>query len=156
MVNYCKYPSPFGELLITEENGQLTSLLFSEPMHLRAELHNTPVLQQAAAQLEEYFAGRRYQFELPYLTVGSFFDQAVRKAMLSIPYGETRSYKQVAELCGNANAARAVGQACNRNPLPIFIPCHRVIGADHRLVGFSSGVEIKRALLDFERANKPQ
>ena len=103
-----------------------------------------------AAQLEEYFAGKRREFDLPLRFNGTEFQRRVWSALMTIPYGETRSYGAVAKLCGNAKASRAVGMANNRNPVVIICPCHRVIGSDGSLVGFGGGITVKKWLLDHE------
>ena len=104
-----------------------------------------------AAQLEQYFAGRRKTFELPLAPEGTAFQLKVWQALQEIPYGETRSYGQIARAVGNEKAARAVGMANNQNPISIIIPCHRVIGADGKLVGYGGGLERKACLLELER-----
>lgn len=109
----------------------------------------------ATRQLKEYFAGERRQFDLPRVLDDTAFRVKVWLALERIPFGETVSYGRVGEWVGSANASRAVGLACGANPLPIVIPCHRVIGADGKLVGFGGGLEMKRALLTFERARTP-
>ena len=103
---------------------------------------------------EEYFLGKRKVFGLPLNLTGTKFMKAVWEALLTIPYGETRSYKEIAQMIGNPNACRAVGQANNKNPISIIVPCHRVIGSDGNLVGYGAGLEIKEYLLDFERRHK--
>lgn len=109
-----------------------------------------PLLNRAKAQLAEYFSGSRQQFDLPLSPQGTAFQQAVWGYMEEIPYGETRSYGEIADALGNANKARAVGGAANKNPLPIVIPCHRVLGSSGNLTGFAGGLEIKRFLIDLE------
>jgi methylated-DNA-[protein]-cysteine S-methyltransferase len=112
---------------------------------------NNPVLEQSIEELEEYFNGRRKVFDIPVdLSAGRPFQQSVWKALISIPWGETRSYGDVAQMIGNPRAARAVGSANRSNPIPIVVPCHRVIRADNQLGGYNSGVERKRALLELE------
>lgn len=106
--------------------------------------------QPYRAQLEQYFAGKRKYFDLPLEMRGTPFQRRVWEALLAIPYGETRSYKDVAETIGSARAVRAVGGANNRNPLPIVVPCHRVIGANGSLVGYGGGMPIKVQLLRLE------
>src|SRR5690349_2968503 len=109
------------------------------------------LLAVAAEQLTEYFAGRRLVFELPLADVGgSPFERAVWARLAAIPYGEMVTYGEVARAVGDASAARAVGVACNRNPLPVLVPCHRVVGADGKLVGFGGGLRRKRLLLELE------
>ncbi|MBI6546698.1 MAG: methylated-DNA--[protein]-cysteine S-methyltransferase [Cyanobacteria bacterium NC_groundwater_1444_Ag_S-0.65um_54_12] len=109
-----------------------------------------PVLELAAIQLEEYFAGRRQSFDLPLQAVGTPFQQAVWNALRTIPFGVTRSYAEIAQAIGRPTATRAVGAANGRNPLSVIVPCHRVIGADGSLTGYGGGLEFKRWLLDFE------
>jgi methylated-DNA-[protein]-cysteine S-methyltransferase len=108
------------------------------------------VLRTARDQLEEYFAGRRTTFDLPLAPVGSAFQRRVWAAVQEIPYGETESYGRVAARLGLVNGARAVGAANGQNPLPVVVPCHRVIGADGRLVGYGGGLDRKRTLLEIE------
>lgn len=107
----------------------------------------------AYEQVEEYLAGQRQEFEIPLQPCGTAFQQVIWQILQQIPYGQTLSYGQVATLWGNKNAARAVGMACNKNPIAIIIPCHRVVGANGVLVGYAAGVGIKSKLLDIERAN---
>ena len=109
------------------------------------------LLCRAKAQLEDYFHGRRTSFDLPLNPRGTAFQQAVWKHIEQIPYGKTRSYGEIAAALGNMNKARAVGGAANKNPLPIVIPCHRVMGKSGTLTGFSGGLEIKKYLLDLEQ-----
>ncbi|WP_165072424.1 methylated-DNA--[protein]-cysteine S-methyltransferase [Desulfovibrio sp. ZJ200] len=110
----------------------------------------SPILRRARAQLEEYLAGRRRSFDLPLAPRGTDFQRKVWEALTRIPYGETRSYKQIAEAVGCPRGCRAVGLANNRNPISIVIPCHRVIGADGSLVGYGGGLPLKKALLRLE------
>lgn len=111
------------------------------------------VLKSAERELEEYFEGRRREFTVRLDIVGSEFDVMVWSALRGIPYGEVRSYRWLAEQIGYPNAYRAVGRALSRNPLPIFLPCHRVVRADGGLGGYSAGVDVKRFLLRLEREN---
>ena len=104
-------------------------------------------------QLEEYFSGKRSSFSLPMAPVGTQFMQDVWQALVTIPYGEVRSYRDIAKAIGNPKACRAVGMANNRNPLPIIIPCHRVIGANGKLVGYAGGLDCKEKLLALEKEN---
>jgi methylated-DNA-[protein]-cysteine S-methyltransferase len=141
--------SPLGRLTLFEEDGRLTAL---DWYGKRAAGEPTPLLLEARRQLASYFAGRRHIFELPLAPVGSPFELRVWQLMSDIPYGETRTYGELAR--DLAAAPRAVGQACGRNPLPILIPCHRVLAADGRLGGYSGGggAETKRRLLLLEGA----
>ena len=111
----------------------------------------TPLLRQAAAELAAYFAGQLREFTVPLAPKGTPFQQKVWAALREIPYGETRSYKEIAAMVGNEKACRAVGMANNRNPLPIFIPCHRVVGSDGKLVGYAGGLDVKTFLLELEK-----
>lgn len=104
-------------------------------------------------QVQEYLAGERRSFDIKYELEGTDFQKKVWNALTQIPYGETRSYKEVAEMIGNSKASRAVGMANNRNPLMMIIPCHRVIGADGSLTGYAGGLEMKHYLLELERNN---
>lgn len=147
-------PSPIGLLTLVEEDGALTALRFHPDLPRDAAsfaLPSTPLLRQAAAELREYFAGQRRQFTVPLAPKGTPFQQKVWKALQEIPYGETRSYKEIAIAAGNEKACRAVGLANNRNPLPIFIPCHRVVGSDGKLVGYAGGLDVKTFLLELEK-----
>jgi methylated-DNA-[protein]-cysteine S-methyltransferase len=111
-----------------------------------------PALAACAQQLEEYFTRRRRQFDLPLAADGTAFQHSVWQALAAIPYGELRSYRDIAKVIGNPAAVRAVGAANGRNPLPIVVPCHRVIGSNGSLTGFAGGLEIKTFLLELEGA----
>lgn len=146
-----------GLVLLVEEDGRIIALDPAQkraapvPAHLKdAVRKQTPLLRAAAEQLEEYAAGRRKDFDLPLAPRGTAFQQKVWQALTRIPYGETRSYKQIAEAVGCAKGFRAVGLANNRNPIAVVIPCHRVIGADGKLVGYGGGLPLKQALLRLE------
>lgn len=115
-----------------------------------------PLLRRAAEELGEYLAGRRRDFTLPLDPSGSDFQRQVWQALRSIPYGQTRTYGQIAEQIGRRRAARAVGMANNRNPIAILIPCHRVIGSDGSMTGYAAGIAIKERLLALERRNTPR
>ena len=110
-----------------------------------------PILEMAQIQLQEYFAGKRQVFDLPLDFNGTDFQKKIWKALLSIPFGETRSYKQIAIQIGNENAVRAVGAANGKNPISIIAPCHRVVGANGKLVGFAGGLDNKQILLKIEQ-----
>jgi methylated-DNA-[protein]-cysteine S-methyltransferase len=112
--------------------------------------HSTSVMRETIRQLRLYFAGELRQFDLPLELIGTDFQKRVWNALLTIPYGETRSYTEIALQIGAPRAVRAVGAANGRNPIPIIVPCHRVIGASGSLVGFGGGLEWKRKLLDLE------
>ena len=109
------------------------------------------VINEAIRELNEYFAGERRNFNLPLLFAGTPFQQRIWNALLTIPYGETRSYMQIARIVGNEKGVRAVAQAIGANPMSIIVPCHRVIGSDKALTGFAGGLEAKRYLLNLEK-----
>ena len=147
-------PSPIGSLSLVEENGALVEVRWNFDLPRDAApmaLPSTPLLRQAAAELAAYFAGALREFTVPLAPKGTPFQQKVWAALREIPYGETRSYKEIAAMVGNEKACRAVGMANNRNPLPIFIPCHRVVGADGKLVGYAGGLDVKTFLLNLEK-----
>lgn len=143
--------TPLGPMTLVEENGALIELRFGEALRPDEPLRSTPLLQKAEAELGEYFAGARKAFTVPLAPRGTAFQQAVWNALAAIPYGETRSYGAIAKQVGNPKAARAVGMANNRNPLPVIIPCHRVIGTNGGMVGYGGGLPIKEALLALEK-----
>lgn len=152
---YCK--TPIGKLTIVEEKNSIIELCFTvEGITGTKEVKEiaTPLLEEARKQLEEYFKGDRKIFNLPLRLKGTEFQKKVWEALLDIPYGETASYKDIAKSIGNEKASRAVGNANNKNPLPIFIPCHRIIGANGKLVGYGGGLDIKIKLLELENRNR--
>jgi methylated-DNA-[protein]-cysteine S-methyltransferase len=153
--------SPIGELRLVENDGAVTQIEFSPFAPVGAGLDgrprgarddDRPVLVEAARQLRAYFDRDLKEFDLPLAPVGSVFQQLVWKGLREIGYGETSSYGQLAHRLGKTNAAsRAVGLANGRNPIPIVIPCHRVIGADGTLTGYAGGLERKQKLLELEQ-----
>lgn len=147
-------PSPVGPLTLTQEDQALTGLHFGEHPQQGAE-GPTPLLEEAARQLEEYFAGQRKEFSLPLAPKGTEFQLRVWQALLQIPYGETRSYGELAAMVGNPKACRAVGGANHRNPLSILIPCHRVVGTKGSLTGYAGGLAVKEFLLKLESEARP-
>ena len=140
--------SPIGELSLAVDEAGVCAVTFGR---LDVEATDDPRLDEAVAQLRSYFAGELTEFDLP-LSVrrGSEFERAVWVELARIPYGEMRTYGAIAAAVGDASAARAVGVACNRNPLPLVVPCHRVVGAGGKLVGFGGGLPRKRFLLELE------
>lgn len=151
--SYFTYDLPFGKMSIASEDNHITAIQFSDVLEGHGARQSSGITDLAAHQLEEYFNGKRKIFELALNPVGSPFQKSVWTALEGIPYGSTKSYKQVAELIGNPNASRAVGMANNKNPILIVIPCHRVVGADGALVGYAASLEIKKRLLDLEQLN---
>lgn len=146
--------TPIGPLTLTEEAGALTGVLFGSHAPQGALLAETPLIRQAFEQLEEYFRGERRAFDLPMDARGTPFQRRCWQALLAIPYGQTRTYAQQAQAVGSPRACRAVGMANHRNPLPVLIPCHRVVGADGSLTGYAGGLTIKRMLLAIEQPRK--
>ena len=147
MTIYCKImTSPVGLLTLESDGESITALRFGG----NHDGESCPLLEKAARELEEYFAGQRREFDLPLSPAGTEFQRSVWKALLTIPYGQTASYGQIAARVGNPKASRAVGMANNRNPISIFIPCHRVVGADGSLTGYGGGLPIKEYLLKLE------
>lgn len=155
----CPYPSPLGELTLVAADGALVAILFPDeqlhpPLDGRRD-DDEPVLRAAASQLDEYFAGDRCAFDLPLAPHGTPFQLRVWEALRAIPYGETEGYGGLAARIGRPTASRAVGQANGRNPLPIVVPCHRVIGTNGTLTGYAGGIDRKRWLLDHEARHGP-
>lgn len=148
--------TPVGVLTLAAGDQGLAGVLWENDDPARTRLGpmradpSHPVLREATRQLEEYFAGRRREFELPLQFIGTGFQQRVWQALLSIPFGQTRSYAQIAQQIGQPRAVRAVGAANGRNPLSIVAPCHRVVGANGKLTGFAGGLEVKARLLALE------
>lgn len=152
MMKYFNYITPIGKLGISEDGGAIVSIVFdSEPTLKDIKYQETDLIKEASKQLSAYFRGQRHGFDLPLTLKGTDFQQKVWQALLQIPYGKTASYGQIAKAIGNDKASRAVGMACNRNPLPILIPCHRVVGANGNLVGYAGGLDIKQYLLSLEQ-----
>jgi len=144
--------APVGLVGIGESGGVLTRVVFfsAEPFGFS---QSSPLLDEAFGQLDAWFAGRLREFSLPLVEPRTAFERRVRQAMLRIPYGATASYGELAAAIGSLGAARAVGTACARNPLPIIVPCHRVVAVGGRIGGYRGGTEMKRRLLDFECGN---
>jgi len=152
MKYYIKYISPVADLYLVEERGQLIEISFHRLEHQEEmEEKRTELLEEVERQLQEYFAGRLQHFDLPLHPQGTEFQKKVWKALMSIPYGETRSYGEIAKQIGNEKAVRAVGGANHVNPISIVIPCHRVIGKNGTLTGYGGGLKIKETLLTLER-----
>lgn len=155
MENNYMFKSPIGVLKISEENDRITGLDLqrknTDIVVTQRHLQHTDLLYEAYKQLNEYFAGRRREFELPLCFHGTTFQQAVWRELQRIPYGETRSYADIAIGIGNPKAVRAIGQANHRNPIMIIVPCHRVINKNGTLGGFGGGLEVKKFLLDLEK-----
>jgi methylated-DNA-[protein]-cysteine S-methyltransferase len=156
MYRYKIIRSPVGHLKLLASGHGLAAILWENDrpnrvrLHPQEEMSEHPVLLEAERQLNDYFAGNRGRFSVPLDFVGTEFQQKVWTALLTIPFGETRSYRQIAEQIGRPAAVRAVGAANGRNPISIIVPCHRVIGSNGALTGFAGGLEAKAYLLGLE------
>ena len=155
MIRYDMMPTNQGELLVAIDERGLVHVDFVAGLRplpdMRDWLQDGEALASFLAEFEAYFAGRLQRFTLPLAARGTAFQQAVWRALCDIPYGETRSYGDIARSVGSPRGFRAVGMANNRNPISIIIPCHRIIGSDGKLVGFGGGLDIKEFLLGLER-----
>ena len=151
---YCYIDTPIGELLLAGADDALTMIGFPKGSMRRDPqpdwIYNEKPLREARRQLEEYFAGTRKAFDLPLRLEGTEFQVSVLEALQKIPYGQTVSYGEIAKRIGRPKAVRAVGAANGRNPIPIVVPCHRVIGSSGDLTGFGGGLDTKEALLRLE------
>ncbi|MDY6012359.1 methylated-DNA--[protein]-cysteine S-methyltransferase [Clostridium sp.] len=157
MRNLAFIDTKIGKLAI-EENGRAITDVYIVNEEIEKDdsilLKETDLLKEASKQIKEYFEGNRQNFDLLLEPKGTEFQQKVWNALKEIHYGETKSYGEIAKMIGNEKAARAVGMANNKNPIMIIIPCHRVIGANGKLVGYSEGVDIKETLLNLEKDNR--
>lgn len=153
-MKYCYLETPIGKLLLAGKDDELHCIAFPNGKMKREPdadwMHVKSAFPEARRQLKEYFAGKRQVFDLKLAPNGTPFQRQVLDALQQIPYGETASYADIARKLGRPGAARAVGAANGRNPLPIVIPCHRVIGSKGALTGFGGGIETKKALLALE------
>ena len=149
-MNFYQFETPLGLMALGEEEGAIVRLYLPTDGVPRLMSRPTPLLEKAEGQLREYLEGNRTSFDLPLAPQGTHFQQKVWAALRDIPYGQTRSYKDVARAVDCPLGCQAVGQANSRNPIPILIPCHRVIAADGSIGGWRGGPEMKRALLDLE------
>lgn len=152
MTVFAVYHFPCGTFRIEEESGYIISLtsVSSQPSDCGTP---SPLTDKMATQMAEYFQGARKSFDVPYLLRGTVFQKEVWNALCQIPYGQTRSYRDIAESLGRPRASRAVGMANHRNPLMLLVPCHRVIGADGSLTGYAGGIELKQFLLQLEKSH---
>lgn len=151
-MKYLTTNTPIGKLTIAEDNGYITHIFLNgeEPINNHSS-ETTPLLKKAETQLGEYFKGQRTIFDLPIKPNGGPFFQKVWQTMIDkVPFGTTTSYSQIAELVNSPKACRAIGMANNRNPIPIIIPCHRIVGKNGNLTGFRGGLDMKTKLLKLE------
>lgn len=147
----CKYQFENISLYLVATETHLINIQFMQPQ--KALLQTTELLSMATIQLDEYFQGKRTTFSLPFKLTGTPFQLAVWKELQNIPYGQTTSYKEIAQKINKPKACRAVGMANNKNPLPIIIPCHRVIGSNGKLIGYAGGLNLKNYLLELEKSH---
>jgi methylated-DNA-[protein]-cysteine S-methyltransferase len=157
MMYYCHFETPIGELLLAGDTDALSMIGFPKGSMRRDPepdwIYNEEPFQKVCTQLTEYFAGERKDFDLPLSLSGTEFQVSVLEALQQIPYGETTSYGAIAKQIGRPKAVRAVGAANGRNPIPIIVPCHRVIGSSGDLTGFGGGLDTKAELLRLEAEN---
>ena len=155
MITGIYFRTIIGQFGLLEEDGKLVGVLLpGEDMPAGVEIDETELLLEGQRQLEAYLNGELKEFTLPISFKGTDFMKRVWSCLREIPYGETRSYLEIAEAAGNSKAARAVGLANNKNPLPIIVPCHRVIGGKGKLTGYRGGLSLKAQLLELERRVK--
>ena len=150
MNNIFFYETEIGIIGIRENNKSITDIFFSK-VDTNDNIEEIDLIKECFKQLKEYFEGNRMKFDLPLDARGTEFQKKVWNELLNIPYGETKSYKDIAVAIGNEKACRAIGMANNKNPIPIIIPCHRVIGSNGKLVGYAGGVNVKEKLLNIEK-----
>ncbi|MEG1870051.1 MAG: methylated-DNA--[protein]-cysteine S-methyltransferase [Oscillospiraceae bacterium] len=146
------YKSKVSELWIEEDDGKLIGIGFVKPLDKIVTEQPTPCMCDVIGQLGEYFAGKRKIFDVKFDFKGTSFQQKVWKQLTEIPYGSTVTYKDIAEKIGSPKAYRAVGMACNKNPMVIIVPCHRVIGVGGKMMGYAGGISVKKELLELENS----
>lgn len=150
------YKTKIGTLIIVEKENRISRIetLKTNKEYPKGEKNETPLIKEAYKQISEYLEGKRKEFKLPLLMEGTKFQEKVWNALLQIPYGETRTYGEIAKQIRNEKASRAVGGANHNNHIIIVVPCHRVIGSNNKLVGYAEGLDIKEKLLRLEQQNK--
>lgn len=152
MKNLFIYETMVGDIGIGDNGEAITDVFFGKAYNINDfTVRETELIKLAYEQIMDYFNGKSKRFNLPLYVEGTEFQKNVWKALMTIPYGETRSYKEIGELVGRPKAARAVGMANNKNPISIIIPCHRVIGSNGKLVGYGGGIKVKEELLNLEK-----
>ena len=150
MNNIYFYETEIGIIGIRENSKSITDIYFSK-VDSNDNIEETDLIKECFKQLKEYFEGNRVKFDLPLDARGTEFQKKVWNELLNIPYGETKSYRDIAVAIGNEKACRAIGMANNKNPIPIIIPCHRVSGSNGKLVGYAGGLNVKEKLLNIEK-----
>ena len=154
-MKYVKYTNTkIGNMAIIEEDNKIIAIEINQPIKEDIMQKDTPLLKETEEQLLEYLEGKRKVFQVPLNAKGTKFMKEVWTALQEIPYGETKTYEQIAQRIGKPKAARAVGMANHRNPIPIIVPCHRVIGSNGKLVGYALGMDKKEFLLTLEGIDK--
>ncbi len=145
--------TPIGMLEISAADGAVCSISIVQTGEIMTDARGEiqPVLKQAMSEINEYFAGKRTEFSFPMRTEGTLFQKSVWEELKKIPYGKTKSYGEIAAAIDNPKAFRAVGMACNKNPIMIAVPCHRVVGSNGTLTGFAYGTDMKQSLLNLEK-----
>lgn len=149
-INYGVYETTHGQFTIVCNDLAVVGIHFGNQLPDGCKDNKAELMDRTASELAEYFDGKRKHFDIPFALHGTPFQKAVWDALCHIPYGETRSYKEIAAAVGNPKASRAVGMANNKNPIPLLVPCHRVIGASGLLVGYAGGLDLKKKLLKLE------
>ena len=153
MINYFCYDTEIGRIKISEKDEKIIGLVFSDYKKEDEIEKETDAIRKTYLQLKEYLSGKRKNFDIEIEMIGTEFQKKVWKELLNIPYGETRSYKDIAIAIGNEKACRAVGNANNKNPIAIIVPCHRVVGSDGSMTGYAGGLDIKEKLLKIEKCS---
>ncbi|WP_042272795.1 methylated-DNA--[protein]-cysteine S-methyltransferase [[Clostridium] dakarense] len=149
------YETKIGKIGIVQNNEKITNIYTSDKLSSDGmEVIETPLIIEVYNQLNDYLEGKRKSFDFPIDPEGTEFQKKVWKELQNTPYGETLSYKDIAEKIGNPKASRAIGMANNKNPILIIIPCHRIIGKNGKLVGYAAGLDMKKQLLEMEKENK--
>lgn len=150
-MNYKIYETIIGKILIEEEEDKISRIEIVKKEYDKKQQKETEIIKKTHEELEEYFKGNRKVFDIPLKIEGTEFQRKVWNSLLEIPYGETRTYLDIAKQIGNSKACRAVGMANHNNKIMILIPCHRVIGSNKKLVGYAGGIDVKEKLLEIEK-----
>ena len=153
MINYFCYDTEIGRIKISEKDEKIIGFVFSDYKKKDEIEKETDAIRKTYLQLKEYLSGKRKNFDIEIEMIGTEFQKKVWKELLNIPYGETRSYKDIAIAIGNGKACRAVGNANNKNPIAIIVPCHRVVGSNGSMTGYAGGLDIKEKLLKIEKCS---
>lgn len=151
MINQFTKTTKIGDLTVFEDDGAVCEIIFFDKNIVKGKICETELIKKTFAEIEEYLDGKRKTFDIPTNPKGTVFQKKVWEELKKIPYGKTASYGEIAEKIGNPKAQRAVGLANNKNPVPIIIPCHRVIGKNGSLTGYAYGLDVKKTLLDLEK-----